>query len=299
MRNPLLAALKALHRSVGGHGLGRIRFLKILYEAAFRWLRPRQVRVQGHLMVLDDRDTLELATREVYEPLETGLLLRYVVPGTLVVDIGANIGYYTLLAARATGPGGQVIAFEPEPANRHLLSTNIALNGYGNVEVRAEAVSDREGEARLFLNDVNRGDHRLIDPGDGRPSVRVKTVTLDTALKNVQAGRAFVKMDVQGHEWNAFQGMRETLARVPQVALVTEFWPRGLSASGADPRRLPEALRQDGFDLYLVDEKVGHIRPVTEDEAVAAVPAGSDDYTTLLALKGLEPDPAWQDKEGD
>ncbi len=244
-------------------------------------------------MHLDERDTLELATREVYEPLETSLLPRYVNPGTLFVDLGANIGYYTLLAARLTGPDGDVRAFEPDPANFRLLQTNIEANGYRHVTADPRAVTDQSGTARLHLNPTNRGDHRLTDPGDGRPSVAVGTVRLDEALKDVRPEQAFVKMDIQGSEWKAYLGMRAFVARVPKVALVAEFWPRGLRAAGTEPRRLPDALAADGFSLYRVDEAAGRISRISPDALAAALSDESDAYTTLLGLKGLPGDPAW------
>ncbi len=121
MRNPLLALLKNSAHSLGGHGLGQIKPLRALYDFGFRLVRPRVVTVQGQQMWLDDKDTLELATREIYEPMETGIFLKDVRTGGVVLDIGANIGYYTLIAARLVGPAGRVYAFEPDPENFKLL----------------------------------------------------------------------------------------------------------------------------------------------------------------------------------
>lgn len=287
MRNPLLALLKTLHRSVGGHGLGRIPPLRSLYSLFHGLLLPRQVTVQGHVMFLDEKDTLELATRDVYEPPVTELLERYVVPGTLFVDAGANIGYYTLLAARRTGPGGRVVAFEPDATNFRLLKRNVEANGYKNVTLDPRALSDRGGTARLYLNDANRGDHRLFDPGDGRKSVEVATVTLDSALKGMHADRTFVKMDIQGSEENAFRGMRGFLDSCAEAVLVTEFWPDGIRASGGDPGRYLDGIRAAGFRLFEFGEDASQPRPADPAALLARIKPGSDDYVNLLGLKGI------------
>jgi len=254
--------------------------------------------VQGHVMYLDEKDTLELATREIYEPIETQVLERYVIPGCLVLDLGANIGYYTLLAARLTGDSGRVLAFEPDPENHRLLLKNIEANRYRNVVPDPRAVSDVGGKARLFLNETNRGDHRLVDPGDGRKSVPIVTVDLDSVLKEVQVRRAFVKMDIQGSEWKAFCGMQSFLSRTPQVALVSEYWPEGLRQSGDDPRMLPDAMEKAGFSLFEIDEKNRSVQPTTVGELLRKMPDEHDVYTNLLGLKGLEPDPSWGSKAG-
>ena len=162
VRNPPLAVLKRLTTLPGSAALGRVRPIRAAYDFILGILTPRSVVVQGHLMWLDRRDALELATREVYERTATGIVQREINEGDVVLDIGANIGYYTLLAARLVGPTGQVIAFEPDQTNFALLRKNVEANGYRNVVLVNKAVSDHNGTAELFLNDANPGDHRTI-----------------------------------------------------------------------------------------------------------------------------------------
>ncbi|HET9870069.1 MAG TPA: FkbM family methyltransferase, partial [bacterium] len=247
MRHPLLRLLKGAAKAVGGHGLGRVRPIRWAYDRLYQALKPQWVRVQGHRMFLDEKDTLELATREVYEPLETRLLLEHLAPGQVFVDIGANIGYYTLLAARRVGPEGRVFAFEPDPDNFRLLQKNVAVNGYANVILEPKALSDGEGEADLFLNPLNRGDHRLYDSGDGRVHVRVPRTALGSYFKAVQNRPHFIKMDIQGAEARALAGMRDLVAGLPRVLLVSEFGPEGLRRSGADPAGYLRDLASLGF----------------------------------------------------
>src|SRR5258708_4586206 len=179
MRNPLLTLLKKTALAVSGHGLGRIKPIRAGYDFFYRLLRPSSVVVQGQRMWLDDKDSLELATREIYEPMETRLFKKEIKPGQTVLDIGANIGYYTLIAAKLVGPSGKVYAFEPDPTNFKILKKNVERNGHSNVVLVNQAVADKNKKVRLYLNPANKGDHRIYDSKDGRSSIAVRTIRLD------------------------------------------------------------------------------------------------------------------------
>ncbi|MCX7827376.1 MAG: FkbM family methyltransferase, partial [Verrucomicrobiae bacterium] len=92
---------------------------------------------------------LPIFLRRAYEPYVTTAICRFLKPGCVFVDIGANIGYHTLMAAARVGAGGSVIAFEPNPANCALLQKSIAANGFGNIRVHPNAVADHEGDVGL------------------------------------------------------------------------------------------------------------------------------------------------------
>ena len=108
-----------------------------LYLPAKRWvfnrLRQKEVTVHGFPFLLDPLDSLELSIFRNYEPFETSLLSAEIRPGMRIVDVGANIGYYTLLFSKLTGASGHVFAFEPEPENFGLLQRNLARNDRTNV----------------------------------------------------------------------------------------------------------------------------------------------------------------------
>jgi FkbM family methyltransferase len=285
LRNPLLNLLKKSALAVGGHGLGRIKPLRAAYESLYRFLKPERVEVQGHWMRLDDRDSLELATREVYEPLETDLFRRWIGPGQTVLDIGANIGYYTLIAARQVGPRGRVFAFEPDPANFGLLKRNVEENGYANVVLVPQAVSDRSGRSRLYLNKTNRGDHRLYDSHDGRDWVWVKTAALDRYFLKLDKHVHFIKMDIQGAEAAALRGMKGLLRRNGPVRLVTEFSPGSLRQAGSDPAGFLDLLQKLGFRISEISEKEKTVRPVRTAALLDRPWGGAEDYTNLSCLK--------------
>lgn len=241
--------------------------------------------VQGHRMWLDDKDTLELGRRGIYEPVETELLKRELKPGQTFVDIGANIGYYTLLAAGITGSQGKVYAFEPDAENFILLQKNVSSNGFTRVTVVNKALSNRAGKIRLYLNEANRGDHRIYDSKDGRPSVAIEALTLDSFFKKLDKEIHFIKMDIQGAEAAALGGMKGLIRKNKGLKLVTEFSPGALKAFGSDPRKYLRELESLGFRLCEISEKNKSVKPVKPAELLDRSWGGSEDYTNLFCVK--------------
>ena len=286
MRNPLLALIKNFALAVSGHGLGRVKVLRGLYEFTFRLLRPKAVNVQGHKMWLDDKDTLELATREVYEPVETEIFLKQIRPGSVVLDIGANIGYYTLIAARQVGPRGRVFAFEPDPTNFQLLKKNVEQNGYHNAVLVNKAVSRKTGKLKLFRSATNRGDHRIYDSKDGRPSITIEALALDDFFKKIDKPVQFIKMDIQGSEALALEGMRGLIRKNRSLKLVAEFEPRCLKACGSDPGKFLKNLGQLGFTVKEISEKEGRVKAANPQALLEHYTVNPDDYTNLYCVKG-------------
>src|SRR4030042_2427827 len=107
-------------------------------------------------------DSLRLRTRKAYEPWETSIVKRELKPGHVFVDVGAHIGYYTVLASGLVGPGGHVHAFEPAPENYAVLLKNVA--SLINVTSYRMAASLRAGQADFYLSPINSGDNRLFCP---------------------------------------------------------------------------------------------------------------------------------------
>ncbi|MFQ5574888.1 MAG: FkbM family methyltransferase [Terriglobia bacterium] len=158
-------------------------------------------------MYLDSKDSLRLSLNGIYEPLETELVQKEVVEGNVVLDLGAHIGYYTLIFARLVGSQGKVFAFEPGPDNFALLEKNVQVNRYRNVTLVQRAVSEAAGRVRLYLNEGNTADHRMYDSRDGRKHIEVETVRVDDYFAEYEGKIDFIKMDIQGAEGAALSGM--------------------------------------------------------------------------------------------
>lgn len=238
--------------------------------------------VDGQYLRLDASDSLGLR-HGVYEPYERRLLQSLIAPGTTVIDVGANIGLYTLLFARAAGDEGRVYAFEPEPENLRLLAHNIRTNGCTNVVIVPAAVAGRTGVATLFLSAQNRGDHRLFDPGDGRRSIPVPTVTLDEEFAGHDGPIALVKIDIQGAEVEALSGMRVLLDRHPETWLAVEYWPAGLRRAGASGEELLDALKALDRLVFRIDEDRQAVIPLDPEWLAHTVTEAKGNHTNLLA----------------
>jgi FkbM family methyltransferase len=153
------------------------------------------------------------------EPRVQRTLCAIIRPGGVFLDIGANIGFFTILGARLVGEAGSVVAFEPEPQNVAALRDNIALNGFANVTVVAAAVSSSSGTAPLHV--AHRATARLLSGNrDARTALQVATTSVDDYLVQHPGLKPDVlKLDVEGHEIKVIEGMRETLARLRPTVL--------------------------------------------------------------------------------
>ncbi len=243
-----------------------------------------EVEANGRPFIIDLRDTVVgqgILYNGMWEPEKSALFARLLRPGDRVVDVGANIGYYTVLFGAAVGRSGSVLAIEPDADNVKLLKENVKLNRLGaTVRVVHGGAGARKGELVLFAREgiANRGDHRTWDDGvtKGR-RVRVRMVSVDDCVRSWPSVET-IKMDIQGFEYFAFAGMRATLERNPAIALVSEFWPTSMRRAGSDPHAFLAALRSLGFAAWRIRDEGG----------LAAV-----DSETLV--DELEPDEAWAD----
>jgi FkbM family methyltransferase len=161
------------------------------------------------------------ATGTAERPLQDALQ-REVKPGATFFDIGANVGFVTILAARLVGPAGRVVAFEPVPENVAAIRENVALNGIDWVEVRQTAVGRSSGSASFIVSDVSAFS-RLASvsvPTGARESIEVAVSAIDELMS---AGELpvpdVVKIDIEGAELEAIAGMRGTLAEHRPVIL--------------------------------------------------------------------------------
>lgn len=222
-----------------------------------------------------------------WEENETRWFVETVRPGDVVVDVGANVGYYTLIAGKLVGDEGRVYAFEPDPKGFELLQRNVRLNGLDNVIVEQKAVSNENGTLRLFLSEENKGDHRVYDPdGEGRASVEVDAVRLDDYFDGVEESVDFVKIDTQGAEFAILEGMQETLRTSDDVVMAIEYSPRHLAGFGATGIQVIQLLNQLRFSMY--DLGLGPVAPLrpTAPRYLIQMKPDAARFTNLLLVKG-------------
>lgn len=240
--------------------------------------------VYGSLLRLDPEDSLFLGSHD-YEPYASKLVMGLLRPGDVAVDVGAMIGYYTVILAKHVGPDGRVFAFEPDPDNFALLGSNVAMNGYDNVTCRQAIVGAEAGRAKLWRAPSNRGDHHAF-PTDGRVAVDVDVIALD----DIVDGRVdLIKIDVQGYESFVLAGMRGLIGRSPELAMLVEFCPALLIEAGTQPADLLDELRSLGLQMYEIDDDARCVRGVDIPELLDRVRPeygdAAEGYTNLLCVK--------------
>jgi FkbM family methyltransferase len=235
-------------------------------------------------MYVDAQDSLSISLFGVYEPETTDLVKRILKPGDVFLDIGANVGWYTLLAAGLVGETGRVIAFEPEPANFALLQQNIALNGYHNVVPVQKAVSDRDGAVTLYLSETNKGNHSLHDSGAGRAPIVIDAVRLDEYFGATAGKIDLIKMDIEGAEGRALNGMLALLATNPDVKIIAEFSPQALEQCGTPPADVLALLGGRAFSFYTIGEH--SISAVSPETLLRSYGGEQEKHTNILCMRG-------------
>ena len=260
--------------------------LSALKTPLVKWLVDDPIDVMGHQMYLDLPDSLGLRRNPCYGKLETALLESLVHPGDTVLDLGANIGYFTLLFARWTGANGRVLAFEPDPVNFSFVKRNLEANAYHHVEPHPMAVSDKSGQLRLYVCAYNRGDHRSYDPGESRQVVEIEAVTLDHLLGPNFPNVDFIKMDIQGAEGLAVRGMQKLLSAQEKIVMFIEFWPSAMATAGVTAHEMLAMLEAGGFHFEELDEASGKLCPVQASGLLETYTVANGISTNLLCTKG-------------
>jgi FkbM family methyltransferase len=234
----------------------------IPFRGKFRLLSPlvpeQGIRTARIFDTLFELDLAEWCQRKIYlgayEPRETRLMIEMLKPGMTVVDIGANIGYYTALAASRTGPGGRVFAIEPEARSFSALKRMIGGN---HITAVARAfnfgLGERQDEQHLYLSPSSTNNSPTMIPhGNFASSATVPVRTLDDCLDEWNVSQVdLIKIDVEGWEPRIFAGARRCLSAGRIDAILCEFNDFWLRAGGSSPQDLLKTLTDFGFHLAL------------------------------------------------
>jgi FkbM family methyltransferase len=183
-----------------------------------------------------------------YDPKITWVLQRVLFPGDCVLDVGANMGVYALAAARIVGPDGSVHAFEPQPDLAELLRESARLNNYTQLTVHACALSDRDGESRLFLHTHNTGAATLEQSHSAGHGVSVPIRHSGNYLDSLRLQRPrLIKIDVEGHEPVIVAAALDFLRRQPPQIVV--FESRNSGSVPFPERPLVQLLASLGYEF--------------------------------------------------
>lgn len=211
---------------------------------------------EQQIMVRNPRRSVigcEIVKKGVWEPEVTEYICPKIVPGMTVLDVGADIGYYTLLFAKRVGPLGRVVAFEPIPEALEKLECNVRLNGYTNVTICDFALFSGSGsvilEAPLELSRIN-----LAKSANEKNDIRIQTRTFDECESELNIRRVdLVKIDVEGAELDVLYGMQRSLKKY-HPALLVEVHPEGLVCFKHRPEDVLRFLERMKYTIQPIDK---------------------------------------------
>jgi FkbM family methyltransferase len=186
--------------------------------------------IMGAKMYFDLRDkgiSRDLLVCDIREPLAIEALRKEIKKGDIIIDIGANIGYYVLLESRLVGKKGKIYAIEPVPQNVEILKKNIKLNKYTNIEISQLAMGDKNEEGVIYVSGERNKSSMIFlgsSSNDFIETAKVKVMTLDEFLENKPYPN-FIRMDVEGYEYEIIKGMEKTLGANKPLKLFMEIHP--------------------------------------------------------------------------
>lgn len=235
------------------------------FRRKYRMRELATVQLDGYVLFVDSKDhaVSGAVMDKCYEPHVTAVLERELRPDSVLVDVGASIGWFALLAA-ARAPRGKVIAFEPGHDNVQLIYRSVAANGFDNVVVYPFAATDRRRYLQLALSAAYGFVHDVDDRSD---DTVVQGVTVDEIVER-EPRVDIIKIDIEGHEPFALRGMQQTIARHHPL-LLTEFHPKLMrDHAGCDPGEYLGTLFAHGYDLSVVTPEDGEVPHASADEIV-------------------------------
>jgi FkbM family methyltransferase len=226
-------------------------------------------RVLGVMKIYADPDDRDISPHLImdgyWEPRVTEAIVDRVRPGMMCVDVGANLGYFSLLMASLTGPRGHVLAFEPNPVVAERFSRSLWVNGLTDrVTLHRAALSDEGGqEMTLVIPPFHPGGAHIVPGTNDNPgSETVPTMRLDEVPRALEA--VMVKIDAEGMEPIIWRGMAAMIAGGALRFIVLEF----AKEAYADPAALLDEAIAAGFSLYRIDDNRGVV-PTTRDEILS------------------------------
>jgi FkbM family methyltransferase len=209
----------------------------------------------------DDKYVGQRIALEKYEPYETDLIQRQVKNGDVIVDVGANIGYYTVLLAQKAK---KVYAFEPDSINFEILEKNIKTNNLKNVVAVKAAVGSKEGKLKLYKSKENLGDHKLYNDQFLMSNVqKIQIIKLDDYFKNQKID--LIKIDTQGWEPEVVEGGKNIIEKWKPIIFM-EYSPANYKLAKLDGEKMMEFLKKMYKKFWWIDEWLYIYRSLSKDK---------------------------------
>lgn len=283
MKKKIYSALFYLGSKVfGGTAYRNSPFLRKIRNYIARQSRPSLIEVGGLRLSVDPVLGMTMSGG-AHEAVTTNVILSSLKEGDVFINVGADIGYFTCLAARHVGPSGAVYAFEPNPESFRMLKKNIEDNNLDNVKIFPYAVEEKKNSRPFYANGPfgTLGFDRFRDGG--------KVIDVETTyLDNIFGDKAvnMVLIDAEGSEAKIIRGMARMLAKNPDLKLILEFNPVLIEGSGDSPKELLDGLLSAGFTLFALDD--GRNLPpakVSSESLLRAYTAANKKMINILCVR--------------
>lgn len=283
----IVSSFRKIVKPFSGHGIGKFYPIGAMYQSLHSFLKisDDEIEVQGSKMFLDPADTLTVFRKGIYEPATTKIFKKEIKKGDVALDIGAHIGYYTLLFAKLVGEKGKVYAFEPDSVNFDLLKKNVEINNYKNVILEKKAVSDKSGKSKLYLSEKDTSVHSIYDIHGNHKFTKVEFVRLDDYFKNYNGKIDWIKIDIEGAELSALHGMTSLLEKNKNIKIITELATCCLEESGIRPEEYFKFLKENGFFIYNLNNDNKKIEACDINKLLELYTLENRRCTNLLCLK--------------
>jgi FkbM family methyltransferase len=223
---------------------------------------------------------LYAAFKNKQDAFEISLLKKHIRKGDVVLDVGANIGYYAGILSSLVGETGQVHCFEPDKKNFDYLSA--ACKDLKNCYLNNKAVGPKTETITIYTSKELNVDHRTYQPEEYDQAIRVDSIRIDDYMQ--KGGKVdFIKMDIQGFEMHAVKGMLATLQKNSHLKMISEFWPYGLRCAGSSVVEYFDFLTTQGFTCYLLEKHA--LTPLNREKVSALEPLEKKHYFNIFVTR--------------
>ena len=269
----VMKAIKIVRRMFYNSRLKNLKFVTTIYEKLFHSIFSKSELINlnsfGAQLQIPGKDITLLPSllNNTFEKELLSFLVSYLTVGMVFVDVGANVGIHSSIAARCVGASGKIFAFEPVPENYDILILNLSQNIYGTSEnvfcAEQVAISDQVGNATIYLAENSIGTHSMSESKSGTErSIQIQTTTLDRYFESSNFKIDVLKIDIEGHELPALAGAVKTLSQTDLIFI--EFDTNHFDHE-SKIEKLLELTRGHPF-LYFFDEGRGKVKKINSQE---------------------------------
>jgi len=283
MKKLLFSLYKKVVKSLIGTNISKHGIVKKTSRYLTDKLKPEFIQFEGNTIYLDEHDLLSLSVVGGHEKTSINIVKKEVKEGDIAIDVGANIGYYTLLLAKLVGPTGHVYAFEASPKNFAILEKNVKVNNYKNVTLIQNVVSNKNEQISFYMSGKYKNQNFLFKPDNVYDEIKIQSIALDEYFKN-QNNIDFIKIDIAGAESLVLDCM-DSILKNNNVKIIQEWWPNAIRKHGREPDKHLNYLSKLGYKIYEIDGAKDEVNQITIPELMKKYPNSKMEDVNLFCKK--------------